>query len=106
MDPYTWAQKLDQGVFKLLAINFHTLDIKPFLQNDIIDRCVIIDRSNLTDCCLSLYYSELTGRYHYRQQEIVPQHQFVCPIEYVDNWLKIYDFYHQRLPYNYNNIFK
>jgi len=95
VDPYTWTQKLDQGVFKLLAINFHTLNIKPFVQNGIIDHCVIIDRGNLIDCCLSLCYSELTGRYHYRKQEIVPQHQFVCTIEYMDNWLKIYKSYQQ-----------
>ena len=58
---------------------------------------------------MSLYYAELTGKYHYQKKQIVDQKKFLCPIEFVDNWLKMRERYlsaknlvvNSGLPYNH-----
>lgn len=107
--PYEWARQISSGVFKLLPVSLDIIDLDVFLKITNIDHVVLIDRNNLTDCCLSLYYAELTEKYHYQKTQIVDQKNFLCPMKFVDNWLKMRQKYllaknlviNSGLPYNY-----
>lgn len=90
-DPYKWTNSFAKGVFKLLAHNLYYVDIEKMLALGGVDHTVIIDRNNLTDCCVSLYYAKLTQVYHYLPgQETVKINSFDCPNDWVRSWIKHY----------------
>ena len=88
IDPYEWTANLKKGVFKLLAQNLYYINIKKLLEIGKIDHVILLDRNNLTDCCVSAYYGNLTGKFHYTQP--VEGEKFECPSTWVRDWIKHY----------------
>ena len=93
VDPYKWTAEQTHGIMKLLAINLHDIDTAKLLEAGNFDHVVLIDRENLTDCCVSLYYAEITQKYHYWQSDTVDIRPFECPLEFVHNWISMYHQY-------------
>jgi hypothetical protein len=92
-DLYKWTQEQTAGVMKLLGINLHYVDIDKLLSVGKFDRVVIIERKNLTDCCVSLCLATLTSKYHYVEGESVNLDSFKCDISFVNDWIGMYKRY-------------
>ena len=92
-DLYKWVGEQSAGVMKLLGINLHYVDVDKLLSVGKFDRVVIIERKNLTDCCVSLGFAELTSKYHYKEGESVDIKSFDCDSGFVDRWISMYKKY-------------
>ena len=92
-DLYKWTSEQSVGVMKLLGINLKYVDIDKLLLVGKFDRVVIIERKNLTDCCVSLCLAELTSKYHYSEGESIDIDSFECSVSFVDNWIEMYKKY-------------
>ena len=92
-DPYKWAAGLKWGIIKLVGVQMHYIDVRKLLLFGKFDHVVIVDRDNLTDCCVSYYYAGITKQYHY---DDTPDAQpFECPDHYVKKWIKHYKNYQE-----------
>lgn len=96
-DPYQWTADLKKGVFKLLSLNLYYIDIKRLLERGGIDHTILMDRANLTDCCVSAYYANTTKIYHYDRP--VKGQVFECPSQWVRQWIKSYHRYQEARKY-------
>lgn len=80
-DVYQWTSKWNQGITKILTTNINNYKgqlniVKLFNQN--FDGLVVIQRSNLTDCIVSLYYADnVSKKYHYRDRTEIKLIPFV-----------------------------
>ena len=89
-DLYKWTQEQLSGVMKLLAVNLEYVEVDRLLSVGNFDRVVIVERSNLVDCCISLCLAEQTFKYHYYQGDSTEVKPFECTKEFVDNWIYMY----------------
>jgi LPS sulfotransferase NodH len=87
---YKWVHELPLGVMKLLATNLEYVDVAQLLSVRNFDQIVIIERKNLTDCCISLCLAEQTLKYHYHQDELPNVEPFECNAIFVDYWIIMY----------------
>jgi hypothetical protein len=57
---------------------------------------IVTQRSNLVDCCISLYYAErIVNKYHYEKLDPVKHVQFNVDLEFVTGWLTEVGVYYQ-----------
>lgn len=92
-DLYQWTADQITGVIKLLAINLPYIDVDKLLWVGNFDRILIIQRRNLTDCCVSLLLAEATSKYHYFENDPVDIAPFTCDMDQVDIWIDMYKQY-------------
>jgi len=90
---YKWTHEQPSGVIKLLATNVGYVNTDRLLSVGNFNRIVIIERKNLTDCCVSLYRAEKTLRYHYYKGDLPDINPFHCDLKDVDNWIQMYKQY-------------
>jgi LPS sulfotransferase NodH len=89
-DLYKWTREQTSGVMKLLAVNLGYVEVDQLLSHGNFDRVVIIERKNLTDCCVSLTLAAQTSRYHYYEGESTTVDPFYCDTKEVDIWILMY----------------
>lgn len=91
---YQWLKQYSQGIVKLLSTVLETLDFDRVLDAANFDHVVFIDRSNITDCCLSLYYAQVVvKKYHWSRNQDPTLEKFICPESWVRNWIMCYHLY-------------
>jgi hypothetical protein len=89
---YSWIFNC-LGIVKLLSINLDRIDPHLLMLNGGFEHVIFINRKDLTSCCLSLCYAQLTSKYHYQQSDNIIGQSFYCPIEFVDRWIFQYRLY-------------
>ena len=89
-DLYKWVSGQSTGVIKLLGINLNYVNVDKLLSVANFDRVVIVERKNLTDCCVSLCLAYLTSKYHYYRDKPVDIEPFECDSKFVDYWIRMY----------------
>jgi hypothetical protein len=90
---YEWTKAQSTGIIKLLGINLWDVDTTTLLSEGNFDQIVIIERKNLTDCCISLYLANSLNKYHYIRDDLVNIDFFKCDIIFVNNWISMYKKY-------------
>jgi hypothetical protein len=99
-DVYGWAATQQNCVMKLLTTNLYQ---KSREKIDTVKLCkqgfsnvIVTQRSNLVDCCISLYYAErIAKQYHYEKPESVEHIRFEVDISFVKPWLTEISMYYQ-----------
>jgi GT2 family glycosyltransferase len=76
---------------KLLGINLNYINVDKLLSVAKFDRVVIVERKNLTDCCVSLCLAYMTSKYHYYDKSVSIE-PFECDSKFVDGVLMPYKF--------------
>ena len=89
-DLYEWVKKQKTCTMKLLATNLALVDVDRLLAHGNFDRIVVVERKNLTDCCVSLCLAEKQSKYHYMENETVNIDPFECSSEFVTGWINMY----------------
>ena len=101
-DVYTWAQAQQNCVMKLLTTNLcqqstEKIDIVKLIKQGF-THVIVTQRSNLADCCASLYYAErVAQQYHYERSDTVKQVAFTVDTDFLNNWLIEVGIYYQTL---------
>ena len=96
--PYHWIGNQNNCVLKYLTTQLVYLPLfkfKRLIDHGKFDLIVLTERSNLTDCCISLYYAQkVTQRFHYLAAEVDPDPvPFECDMNFVDDCVRAYKKY-------------
>lgn len=82
--------RIKAGVIKLLPVYYYLFDPHEVIDHGGFDLVVLLERQDRVACCLSLFYAEINKKYHYTQQDTIPNKQFHCPRDFVMRWLKYF----------------
>jgi hypothetical protein len=85
---YHDQRKIESGAIKLLPVHFHHVDVMDLVAS--MDLVIFLERQDLLQCCLSLYFAELTGKYHYDPGDAISQPRFECDLTFVQRWLGLH----------------
>nr|NDG05648.1 hypothetical protein [Oxalobacteraceae bacterium] len=91
---YSWLGKLELGIVKVLSTGLESIDFEHTVQTMDPDHVVLIERTDLAACCLSLYYAaEIAHQYHWAHEHTPPALRFQCPLSWVKRWVHQYQHY-------------
>lgn len=84
---YQWLESIEHGIMKILGPMLLTMDFKQVLSSACFDHVVFVERDNLADCCISLYFAHECDRWHWAREQTPPADMFECPVTWVKNWI-------------------
>ena len=84
-----WLASQPNFIIKLLSTNLWFISFRDLIKKVNFSDIIVIKRSNLTDCCVSLMLAEQTGKYHHSTppRSIDP---FICYENDVKRWCNQY----------------
>lgn len=80
-----WIDGRDSGVIKILSDHVSHANLDDIIQRARFSEIYVTNRCNLTDCCVSHYFTMFYG-YHFKQKPTLQSPREV-PKEHVNHWL-------------------